>query len=179
MKRISVVGDSGSGKTWLSAELASRTGCQHIELDALYWQEDWTPLPEKELCTAVAAAVAGSTWIIDGNYGSLVQPIVLSAADTVVWLDLARWRIMSAVTRRSLARALTRRRLWNGNRERLHNLFRWEPEDNIIRWAWVQHEKHRSRYAAMMGRPEYRHLTWIRLQTRHEINSWLDTVAPI
>ncbi len=34
------------------------------------------------------------SWIVDGNYGR-VQQIVWSRADTVVFLDLPRWRVMS------------------------------------------------------------------------------------
>ena len=177
MNRIAIVGDSGSGKTWLGTQLAKHTGYAHIELDALYWQEDWTPLPQDRLEAKVATAIAADAWIIDGNYGSLVQPMVLEAADTVVWLDLPRWRIMMAITRRTFGRIFGRRELWNGNRERLHNLFNWEPEENIIRWAWVQHARHRSRYRAMMSDRSYTHLNWVRLETRREVNDWLATMA--
>ncbi len=178
MNRIAVVGDSGSGKTWLAAELAERTGFPHIELDALFWQEDWNPLPKAELEAAVASAIAGDNWVVDGNYGSLVQPMVLEAADTVVWLDLPRWRVMTAITRRTIDRGLRRRELWNGNRERLRNILRWEPEDNIIRWAWVQHPQYRKLYGAMLIDPEHGHLEWVRLRSRREIDDWLRRVAP-
>ena len=177
MNRIAIVGDSGSGKTWLGGELAKRTGYPHIELDSLYWQEDWTPLPENELHGVVATAIAGDNWIIDGNYAS-VQPVVLEAADTIVWLDLPRWRVMTAITRRTLDRIFRKRTLWNNNRERLPNLLTWEPEDNIIRWAWVQHPMYRKRYGAMALDPGHAHLEWVRLRSRREIDDWLNRVGP-
>lgn len=178
MKRVAIVGDSGSGKTWLAAELARRTGYPHIELDGLYWQEDWTPLAADELQAAVGNAIQAKRWIVDGNYGALVQPMVLEATDTVVWLDLPRWRVMTAITQRTLDRGLRRRHLWNGNRERLRNLLNWTPEENIIRWAWVQHPRYRKHYAALMLDPAHAHREWVRLRSRRAINDWLRRVAP-
>jgi adenylate kinase family enzyme len=57
-------------------------------------------------------------WVIDGNYHRFVQDIVWEHADTVVWLDLPRWRVMSQVIARTLRRQLSGEELWNGNRER-------------------------------------------------------------
>ncbi len=178
VNRFVIIGASGSGKTWLGNELAARTGYLHLELDAIFWQKDWTPRPKDEMATAVSAIIEADQWIIDGNYGSLVQPMVLAAADTVVWLDLPRWRVMTAITRRTIDRGLRRRELWNGNRESLRNILRWEPEDNIIRWAWVKHPEYRRQYAAMAADPHYAHLEWVRLRSRRQVDYWLDRVAP-
>lgn len=172
-QRIAIVGDSGSGKTWLGERLAAQLGLPHVEIDALYWQPDWTPLPDAELRARVAAVVAEASWIIDGNYGSKVQPMILEAADTVIWLDLPRRQVMTAVTRRTLDRVIRRRPLWNDNRERIRDLLRWKPEENIIRWAWVQHPRHRSRYTKLMADPTHADLTWIRLRSRAEVTDWL------
>ena len=42
MKRIMVVGTSGSGKTTLADTLSERLGLPRIELDALFWEENWS-----------------------------------------------------------------------------------------------------------------------------------------
>jgi adenylate kinase family enzyme len=39
--RIAVVGTSGAGKTTLSARLASRLDCPHVELDAFQHGPNW------------------------------------------------------------------------------------------------------------------------------------------
>src|SRR6266571_7794353 len=81
VRRVSVVGSSGSGKSTLASELAARLHVPHVELDAIFHQPGWTPLPEEEFTAAVAAAVAADGWVVDGNY-SAVRPLVWARADT-------------------------------------------------------------------------------------------------
>jgi len=54
VKRVSVVGNSGSGKTTLAAQLARRLAAPHLELDAVFHQRDWQPLPVEEFRARVA-----------------------------------------------------------------------------------------------------------------------------
>ena len=131
MRRVSVVGNSGSGKSTLATSLAVVLGVPHLELDGVFHQPGWVPLPEDEFRRAVAAAVAGDGWVTDGNY-STVRPLVWARADTVVWLDLPRRTVMRQVVWRTLRRAVTRQELWNGNRESLRNFLTWAPEESVI-----------------------------------------------
>src|SRR5215475_11726512 len=85
VQRVSVVGVSGSGKSTLGRELAGRLAVPFVELDAIFHQPGWTPLPEDEFRRRVAEIAAGDGWVIDGNY-SAVQPLVWERADTVVWV---------------------------------------------------------------------------------------------
>jgi adenylate kinase family enzyme len=147
-----------------------------VELDAIFWQPDWTELPPDQLRSEVARKLVAESWVVDGNYTSRLGTMILAAADTVVWLDLPRRQVMSAVTRRTLYRGLRRRELWNGNRERLRNIVKWKPEENIVRWAWVNHRKLRDRYETLRG--EYADLNWVRLRSRREVDTWLRKVAP-
>ena len=137
--RFSVIGSSGSGKTTFGRALASLLVVPFVELDAIFHQPDWVPLPETEFQSRVQAIVTGESWVIDGNYG-VVRALVLERATTVVWLDYSRWRIMGRVIRRSFVRAVTREELWNGNRERLRS---WIEPDHPIRWSWSQHSRKR------------------------------------
>src|SRR5262245_45561170 len=43
MLRISVVGNSGSGKTTIASAIAATLGVPHLELDAVSHQTDWQP----------------------------------------------------------------------------------------------------------------------------------------
>lgn len=76
---ISVVGDSCSGKTTVAVALAERLGLRHVELDSLSWQPNWTPTPDDVFLEQVHEAVVESGWVIDGNYGRIVRPIVSPA----------------------------------------------------------------------------------------------------
>ncbi len=172
MRRVSVVGNSGSGKSTLATSLAVVLGVPHLELDGVFHQPGWVPLPEDEFRRAVAAAVAGDGWVTDGNY-SAVRPMVWARADTVVWLDLPRRTVMRQVVWRTLRRAVTRQELWNGNREPLRNFLTWAPEENIISWAWHNHTKYRHRYGAAAADPAHAHLTFVRLTSRRAITRFL------
>lgn len=175
MRRIVVVGNSGSGKTTLARELAARLQLTHIELDALFHQPNWTPRDPDEFATdlrqRLEAAIGG--WTVCGNYRSVTWPITVPAADTVVWLDLPRSLVMKRVVSRTLRRSLTREELWNGNREPLTNLYRWDPEKNIMRWSWTMHESYRRRYETAVSDGSWDHAVVHRLRSRAEVDDFL------
>jgi adenylate kinase family enzyme len=172
MRRVSVVGVPGSGKSTVGRRLATTLEVPYVELDAVFHQPGWTALPAKEFQARIADVVAGDGWVVDGNY-SASRELVWQRADTVVWLDLPRSLVMRRIIRRTVRRAVTRERLWNGNREPLTNLYRLDPEQNVIRWAWVKHREYAERYAAAMHDPAYAHLEFIRLRTQPEIDAFL------
>lgn len=151
VRRIRIVGVSGSGKTHLGGELAQVLGVPHLELDAVFWDADWTfrdLAQAREIVTAFATENRDG-WVADGNWSSrlegLLDPGTPDGADLLVWLDHPRWLVMSRVLRRTLRRGLTRQELWHGNRETPRNWLRRDPEQNILRWAWVQHPVLRDR----------------------------------
>ena len=170
--RVSVIGSSGAGKTTFGRELAARLGVEFVELDAIFHQAGWTELPDDQFRERVRAAVAADAWVVDGNYG-VVRPIVLERATTVVWLDYSRPRVMQQVIRRSVARAITRRELWNGNRERASE---WIRADHPICWAWSQHGRKRIEYEARLRDSEHRHVDTHRFRTPRAARTWLETI---
>ena len=178
MRRIALVGSPGSGKTTVAAELARRLGLTHVELDAVFHQPSWGELPRDEFRSRVAAALDGHDgrdgWVVDGNYAA-VQDLVWARADTVVWLDLPRAITMRRVVRRSAARVLLRRRLWNDNRERLRELLSRDPHRSIVVWAWTMHGTYAERYGAASCEPAYAHLTFVRLRSPSEVRRFLRT----
>jgi adenylate kinase family enzyme len=176
VRRVSVVGNSGSGKTTVAAAIARALGVPHLELDGVFHQPNWEPL-ERELFRArVAEFVAGDRWVVDGNY-SVVSDLVWDRADTVVWMDLPRLRIMRQLAARTLRRMVTRAQLWNGNTEQLRNLFRLDPEQSILLWAWTQHGKYVERYGAAQRDPANRHLTFVRLRSRADAAQFVAGLA--
>jgi adenylate kinase family enzyme len=172
MRRVSLVGVSGSGKTTVGGRLAVSLGVPLIELDAIFHQPHWTELARDDFRKRVGTALAAPGWVVDGNY-SVVRDLVWDRADTVVWLDLPRRLVMHRVILRTLHRAVTREALWNGNREPLTNFYRLDPEKNIIRWSWVKYATYVERYEAAMCDPANDRLRFVRLRTPHEIDAFL------
>jgi adenylate kinase family enzyme len=167
-----VVGTSGSGKSTLARELAGQLGVPHLELDGVFHQPGWEPLPADEFRRIVTAKTAGDAWVIDGNY-STVRPLVWERADTIVWLDLPKRTVMRQIIWRTLRRIFRRQELWNGNRERWRNFFSLDPERSVISWAWHKHASDHARYAAAEADPANARLTFIRLTSRRDITRFL------
>ena len=180
MRRVSVVGNAGSGKSTLGRRLAERLGVPYVELDAIHHLPGWTPIDPDEFIRQIELATAGDGWVVDGNYrAGVVEGPVWQRADTVVWLDLRRAAVMRQLVPRTLRRLLTREELWNGNREPWDNVARWDHRRNILRWAWTQHAKYVARYGSAATDPAFGHLTFVRLRSRAEAEAFLATVEPV
>jgi adenylate kinase family enzyme len=173
VRRVSVVGNSGSGKTTFAAELGRLTGAPHLELDSVFHQPGWQPLPTEEFRARVAGFTAGDRWVVDGNY-SKVQDLVWDRADTVIWLDPPRHRVMRRIVWRTLRRVLTGAELWNGNRESWRNLLRADPESSVIAWSWISHRVVRARYAQAQADSANAHLEFIRVRSDRDAAALLD-----
>src|SRR5215211_4590846 len=124
-RTIVVKGTSGAGKTTFAADLASRLGLPYVELDALHWGPNWSASPADEFRTRVEAVLAAMPdgWVADGNYDSKLAEVVVSAADTSVWLDLPLGVKLRRLWRRTNQRVRGNVELWNGNRERWRDAF--------------------------------------------------------
>lgn len=173
MRRVAVVGASGSGKTWLARRLSERLDCEHIELDAIHHLPGWVPIGPDEMRAIVRSRTDAERWVVDGNYGQLVGDIVMERADTVVWLDLPRRVVVPRVLARSLRRIGRRQRLWNGNRERPLKLLDPRPRENIVLWAWAQRDVLRARYGSLRVDASHAHLAWHRLHSARQVSAWL------
>lgn len=172
MKRISVVGSSGSGKTVVARRLAEALDVPHVELDALHWGPGWSAATDAELSERVRAATAGERWVVDGNYWSKIGPQVWATADTVVWVSPPRWRATLQAVTRTVRRAATHQELWGGNRESWRGLLFWR-RDSILWWAWTTYPRTQERYARALDDPRWAHLNFHRLRTRREADRFL------
>jgi adenylate kinase family enzyme len=176
VRRVSVVGNSGAGKSTLARALAGALDAEFRELDSVFHQAGWVPLPREEFRRRVAAVVAGERWVIDGNYTSQVKDLVWARADTVVWLDLPRRTVMRRIIWRSFRRAAARTELWNGNRERWRNFFSMDKAESVIAWAWQTHAATRAKLEAAMADPENSNLRFVRLRSPGAVRRFLSGV---
>jgi adenylate kinase family enzyme len=166
------VGTSGVGKSTFASLLARGLECPFLELDSVFHQAEWVPLDTALFRTRVADFAAGERWVIDGNY-SKVRDIVWARADTVVWLDLPRRVVMRRLVWRTLRRVAGRAELWNGNRERWHNVFTWDRNESVISWGWHSFGSNRVRYAAAAADPALGHLSFVRLTSAGAVRRFL------
>ncbi len=170
MQRIVVIGTTGSGKSRLAERLSQRTGLRIIELDALYWGQDWQGVPDELFRHRVEREIRDGGWIVVGNY-SQVRDLVWPAADTLVWLDLPFGLVMSRLVRRTVKRIATRENLWgSGNRETVINSF--FSRNSIIYYAIKTHRRNRRRFSAECGSlPEDKKV--VRLKSHREVERFV------
>jgi|AntRauTorcE11897_2_1112592.scaffolds.fasta_scaffold23176_2 adenylate kinase family enzyme len=123
MKKIFIVGPSGSGKTTLAKELSSILNIKHTELDGIYHQSDWTPIDAGKFKDTVEKITNKDSWIICGNYYSLLGKDHWSKADAIIWCDYSFTTVLARLLKRTLDRSITKKELWNGNKESLRMQF--------------------------------------------------------
>lgn len=178
MHRVLVVGSSGSGKTTVASQIADRLNLPHLELDAVMHADGWNSTPDPEFQRIVGEFASNDHWVIDGNYTShgMVE-VVWPRADTVVWTDMPRRVVMSQVIRRTLRRMVTREKLWNGLTEPLSNLYKRDPYENIIVWAWTRYDHVREKYETAIADGSWDHAVVHRLRSRGEVRHLLGSIA--
>jgi len=165
-----VVGTTGSGKTTLSQDISKRLQIPHIELDALYWETNWTGVPEPVFRERVKGALVAEQWVIDGNY-SRVRNLIWGRADTVVYLDYSFGRIFWQLFKRTIKRSVQKEALWNGNYEDLRKSF--FSKDSIMVWMIRTYRRRQKQYAKLFEQPEYAHLQIVQLKTPQLTKAWL------
>jgi len=88
-QRIVVLGNGGSGKTWLATRLADATGYPLLHLDRGMWQPGWIMRTSDEVAAWTRAITIGDRWIIEGDH-DVTTSLRWDAADLVILVDVNR-----------------------------------------------------------------------------------------
>jgi adenylate kinase family enzyme len=91
MQRVSVIGNSGGGKSTIARRLAARLAYPCVEIDTLLWLPDWRPAPVERYDAEHARLIATERWIIDGLGRLQSIPQRLSRSTDIVLVDLPLW----------------------------------------------------------------------------------------
>ncbi len=173
MKFINIIGTTGSGKSTLARELAEKTKLQNIELDNLLWLDDWQESSNDALFLKLKVAMenAAAGWVIDGLYTRTI-PMVMEKVDTVIWLDYPFHINLYRLTKRTLGRVISRKKLWenSNNRESLKLML---SKESIFIWLIKSYPKNRKKYSDLMQNPAYQHIQFIRLTSPKQTEAFL------
>ncbi len=89
MDRVFVIGNGGSGKTWLTEKLSVELSIPSVHLDDLHWLPNFAgERPRRERDRLVDDAANAPSWIMEGIYGSVLTQ-VFARVTTLIWLDLS------------------------------------------------------------------------------------------
>ena len=174
LKRVVVVGTSGAGKTSLASDLARLMDAPHVELDALRHGPNWTETPDDVFRDAIAEALTGQSWVVDGNY-SVARDIIWTRATAIVWLDYPFPVVFSRLFRRTMIRWVKRVELWNGNREDIKGIL--FSKDSLFIWAFKTHWIRRKSMPLAFAQPEYAHADVLRFRSPRAAKRWLASLS--
>jgi adenylate kinase family enzyme len=175
MKKVNVIGTTGSGKSSFSKRLANVMDAQYIHMDQLFWKPDWVESTDVEFFPKLEQALSQSSWVLDGNY-SRTNPIKWAHADTIIWIDYAYSRTFFQLLKRTIVRATSKRELWvgTGNKESLVKSFM--SKKSILLWFFKNYRKNKTRYSELMRSPTLQNVSFIRLQSPKQVNQFLKSL---
>ena len=89
MKKIIIIGNSGSGKTWLGEKMAAVLGIAHISLDSIFWQLGGynRKRNDVEIETDLKRIQDSESWLAEGVFGHLADQLV-PFADALIYIDM-------------------------------------------------------------------------------------------
>lgn len=90
MKKVLIIGNSGSGKSWLSARLAKQLNAKEVNLDSIFWEPggfNKKRSPE-DVASRLGELCSEPAWVVEGVFGALAEKLN-PAADTLIFLDIA------------------------------------------------------------------------------------------
>lgn len=162
MKKINVIGTSGSGKSKFSRMLAEKLGYPYLEMDAMFWKPNWKESTDEEFFAKLKVQLKQDNWVLDGNYNRTLA-IKWAQLDTVIWVDYSFGRTLYQAVKRAFWRSLTKQELWaqTGNVESFRKSF--FSKDSILLWTLKTYKKNKSCYEQMLSDPAYKHITFIRI----------------
>ena len=138
MKTI-IIGNAGSGKTWLAGRLAADTGTPIIHLDDLFWEPggfDKKRAPE-EVDRLIEESKRSASWIVEGVFGELAERY-FADAELLIWLDI-EW-------------AVCKTRLAARGSESKRHLGREQSEEGLKRLTdWAAHYSDRRDLRSYVG----------------------------
>lgn len=157
-----VIGNSGSGKSWLSERLADSLNATWTDLDLIHWQPGGFNVARQrdEAIELAHEAANADRWVIEGIYGWLVAEIQ-SNAKALIWLDLIEAECTDNIRKRGIRR--------DGSDASFEALLRW-AETYRSRDGSSSYTAHSRIFQEFSG-------TKRRLGSRAEIESFASLVA--
>ena len=104
--KIYIIGASGSGKTTLAKKISKILKIKYFDLDNIYWKIKFTTCnTEEHRNKEFNKIIKNKDWIIEGVYTKWNKK-ALEKADTIIWLNINKYKIIFRLIKRELKNIL-------------------------------------------------------------------------
>lgn len=177
VKRINIVGTSGSGKSYFGRSLANKISAKFIGVDELFWLPNWQARGDEDFFNLLENELDCESWVLDGNYHK-TEFIKWKNVDAIIWIDLPFWRNFQQVFIRSLKRCISKKEIWpgSGNYESFSQTF--FSKHSILWWMIRSYSKNKEYFEKRFQDADLKHIKIVRLRSRGEMKQFLEEFNP-
>lgn len=176
MKRINVIGTSGSGKSHFSNRLATKLNVPYIEMDAVFWLPNWQYLELEDFIAALKPLLEQESWVLDGNQ-SKTNSFKWQYVDTIVWLDYGFFRTFKQILVRSIKRAYSKQEVWQGTGNKESFTRNFFSSDSVVLWMLNNYWKTKKKYAKLFSSPSTQEIKCVRITSPKQAEEFLANAA--
>lgn len=165
MKKVTIIGCGGAGKSTLARQLGEITGLPVVHLDQIWWSPgNWQHISREKFDRLLEAEVEKDTWILDGNFNRTIE-LRLDRCDTVIYLDYPRLVCL----KNWLLRVIRNR--GEAREDMAPGCVEWfDPE--MAGWIWKFNRQNRKRYYALLSQQKDKNV--IILKSRRQARRFLE-----
>ena len=99
VKRISIIGGAGTGKTTLANNLGKVLKLPVYHIDGINYFKDWEQRDKEERDNIILKKIEEDSWVIDGTYTTTLEKR-LEKSDLVIFMDYSTFYLLKGVTER-------------------------------------------------------------------------------
>jgi adenylate kinase family enzyme/N-acetylglutamate synthase-like GNAT family acetyltransferase len=157
-KRITIIGNTGSGKSWLARKLGKILDLPVTHCDCIFLKENWVPENKEVVATKLNEIALQDKWIIDGNYKRSMENR-FERADAIIFLNYPENFCIESIMNRKNERRIGIPNYLNGENDNVEALIMHVKEfKEKLEKIQPLLEKHKDKVIEFVHRGQVNHL---------------------